>query len=216
MPLPLPDLAARAGSDRPFTAVLEARRSLRPCGTTPVDLAVLAEFLYRAARNRELPGPGPDGLGWISRPYPGAGGCHPIEVHVLAHRCTSLDRGLYRYDPAGHGLVALGAAPRRLDQLLAGARRAARLPADPPVLVILAARFARTMWKYEGIAYASILKDAGGLMQTMYLVATAMGLAPCALGGGDAACFAAAAGTGFWEQSSVGEFILGHAEGSGA
>lgn len=79
----------------------------------------------------------------------------------------------------------------------------------------MAARFARTLWKYEGIGYANLLKDAGALLQTMYLVATAMGLASCAIGGGDAECFAAAAGKGFWEQSSVAEFILGYAVNEG-
>jgi SagB-type dehydrogenase family enzyme len=109
--------------------------------------------------------------------------------------------------------VALAADPSRLDQLLAGARSAAGVAENPPVLIVLAARFARILWKYEGIGYANLLKDAGGLLQTMYLVATAMGLAPCAIGGGDAECFAAAAGTAFWQESSVAEFILGYAVG---
>ena len=59
----------------------------------------------------------------------------------------------------------------------------------------------------------SLLKDAGGLLQTMYLVATGMGLAPCAIGGGNAECSAAAAGTAFWEESSVADFMLGYAAG---
>jgi hypothetical protein len=43
------------------------------------------------------------------------------------------------------------------------------------------------------------------------LVATAMGLAPCALGGGDADRFAAAVGSDYFAESSAGEFILGSA-----
>jgi hypothetical protein len=43
----------------------------------------------------------------------------------------------------------------------------------------------------------------------MYLVATAMGLAPCALGGGDSDLFAAVARTNYYAETSVGEFILG-------
>ena len=43
----------------------------------------------------------------------------------------------------------------------------------------------------------------------MYLVATAMGLAPCALGGGDADLSAQAMGTDYYAESSVGEFLLG-------
>ncbi|MGO4438818.1 SagB/ThcOx family dehydrogenase [Rhizobium sp. RAF56] len=217
VPLPVPDLARCAATDRSFTAVLEARRSQRTFGPEPIHTAVLSEFLYRSARDTRLPphpiGSGAEELTPIKRPYPGAGGCHPLEVYVVAHRCGDLERGLYRYEPASHGLVALAADPSRLDQLLAGARSAAGVVESPPVLIVVAARFARSLWKYEGIGYANLLKDAGGLLQTMCLVATAMGLAPCAIGGGDAECFAAAAGTAFWEESSVAEFILGYAVG---
>ena len=53
------------------------------------------------------------------------------------------------------------------------------------ILLVLTARFQRVSWKYELIAYATILKGVGVLYQTMYLVATAMRLAPCAIGAGD-------------------------------
>ena len=64
-------------------------------------------------------------------------------------------------------------------------------------------------WKYEGVAYALILKHVGVLYQTFYLVATAMGLAPCGLGGGDSDLFARAAGLDYASETSVGEFIVG-------
>jgi hypothetical protein len=48
------------------------------------------------------------------------------------------------------------------------------------------------------------------LYQTMYLAATAMGLAPCAVGGGDADLFARAAGVDYYAETSVGEFLLGN------
>jgi oxazoline/thiazoline dehydrogenase len=77
------------------------------------------------------------------------------------------------------------------------------------VLVILAARFPRLAWKYESIAYSLILKHVGVLYQTMYLAATAMGLAACAVGGGDSDLFCQAAGTQYAAETSVGEFLLG-------
>ncbi len=43
----------------------------------------------------------------------------------------------------------------------------------------------------------------------MYLVATAMNLAPCALGSGNSDFFTRAAGIDYYEESSVGEFTLG-------
>jgi hypothetical protein len=47
------------------------------------------------------------------------------------------------------------------------------------------------------------------LYQTMYLVATSMGLAPCGLGNGDTELYCRAAGTAYHVESSVGEFMLG-------
>jgi SagB-type dehydrogenase family enzyme len=64
-------------------------------------------------------------------------------------------------------------------------------------------------WKYESIAYELVLKDVGVALQTMYLAATAMGLAPCAIGTGDSDLFAQASGIDFYEESTVGEFALG-------
>ena len=218
VPLARPDLDKLRAKDLPFAKVLDARRSLRKFSPASVDVATLSEFLYRSARDtglstQPIPEEAEREFERITRPYPGAGGCHPLDVYVVARMCTGLERGLYRYEPAGHALVALAADPRRLDRLLAEARSAAGIEENPPVLVVLAARFARALWKYEGIGYANLLKDVGALLQTMYLVATAMGLAPCALGGGDAVCFAEAAGLAFWEETSVGEFMLGHPAG---
>ena len=77
------------------------------------------------------------------------------------------------------------------------------------ILVILAARVPRLAWKYESIAYSLILKHVGVIFQSMYLAATAMGLAPCAIGGGDSDRFARATGLDYFTESSVGEFLLG-------
>jgi SagB-type dehydrogenase family enzyme len=77
------------------------------------------------------------------------------------------------------------------------------------VVIVVSARFDRVMTKYGTGGYALILKDVGVLMATMYLVATAMELAPCALGGGDGELFARMIGSSFDEETSVGEFMLG-------
>ena len=79
----------------------------------------------------------------------------------------------------------------------------------PQVLLVITARFQRIQWKYQSMAYALILKNVGALYQTMYLVATAMGLAPTALGGGHSDLFATAAGLDYLAETSVGEFMLG-------
>ena len=77
------------------------------------------------------------------------------------------------------------------------------------VLLIVSARLPRLSWKYASIAYALVLKHVGVVLHSMYLAATAMGLAPCALGAGDSDLFARAAGTDYYAETSVGEFVLG-------
>ena len=82
-------------------------------------------------------------------------------------------------------------------------------PGMPDILICVTARFGRVNWKYEGIAYATVLKNLGVLYQTMYLVATAMTLAPCAIGAGDSAELSAITGHDIFEEDGVGEFALG-------
>jgi SagB-type dehydrogenase family enzyme len=77
-------------------------------------------------------------------------------------------------------------------------------------LIKLASRFGRMAWKYRSISYATTLKNVGVLYQTMYLVATAMGLAACALGSGDDVAGDQAFGLAARSELGVGEFMLGN------
>ncbi len=151
-----------------------------------------------------------DPLGSITfRPIPGAGALHALELYLVVHRCTDVPTGLYYYAPQAHHLEHLTERTPHVEQLLGDARDAATLSSTPQVLIILVARFQRLAWKYASLAYALLLKDVGVLYQTMSLVATAMDLAPCALGAGNADLFATAAHLDYYAETSVGEFILG-------
>src|SRR4029079_14706109 len=79
----------------------------------------------------------------------------------------------------------------------------------PPVVMVLAARVARTSCKYRSIAYALVLKDAGVLMATVCLTATAIGLGACCVGTGDSEAFARATGTDPRQDPAVAEIALG-------
>lgn len=216
MELFTPDLQRSQKQDPPLTLVQEQRRSLRQYGEHPIMAEQLGEFLYRVARVRksdqvdvETPA-GPMRLQLTSRPYPAGGALYEMEFYVVVNRCQGIDAGLYYYDPLHHRLSRLAGRPAAVGQLLHGASLASGIAAERlQVLLILAARFERVAWKYASMAYALILKDVGVLYQTMYLAATAMGLAPCALGCGDADAFAYAAGTDYFAETSVGEFLLG-------
>jgi SagB-type dehydrogenase family enzyme len=210
VPLFRPDLDAATAGDPPFTRVLETRRSYRRWGARPIRVAELGEWLYRAARIRSVIDR-TEQRPYVAtnRPYPGGGACYPLELYLAVNTCEGLAPGLYHYHALDHTLTLLSGRTSRLDALLARGRGAMRAAEEPQILVVVAARVQRTMWKYESMAYAAILKDTGALYQTLYLVATAMGLAPCALGGGDSELFAAAAGLDPLVEPAVGEFVLG-------
>lgn len=207
--LQLPDLEGIAALDPPLTAVLEKRRSERDHGQDPITCAELSEFLYRTARVKRRFSLG--GSEFIARPFPSAGGLYEIEFYILINQCEGLRPSLYYYDGLNHCLEHVSEATKDTRQIILDAVQSSGSSGEPHLIIILAARFPRVNWKYESIAYALVLKDVGVIYQTMYLVATAMGLAPCALGGGSALSFCRAAGVTFWQESAVGEFMLGRA-----
>jgi SagB-type dehydrogenase family enzyme len=206
-----PDMAQLRQSDVAFTEVVEARRSIRKFGSRALTLPQLGQFLYRTARVRAVhPADGKKLLyESTDRPYPSGGGCYELEIYAVVDRCEDLAPGVYRYDPLQHGLEAIESKPPVRNTLLDNAAQANGTGERPQVLFVLTARFQRLNWKYETMAYAAILKNVGVLYQTMYLVATAMGLAPCALGAGDPELLGAITGDAYWMESSVGEFMLG-------
>ncbi len=209
--LAVPELEALYRDDSSFTRVLESRRSINTYDNDrPITVEQLGEFLYRCARVKDEIDPDGESILYeiTRRPYPGGGACYELELYVVVGNCRGLESGLYHYDPLRHLLEVLEGGEEYVDPLLDDTRM---VPIAGPrqVLVVLTARFERVNWKYQSIAYSVVLKDVGVLLQTMYLVATSMGLAPCAVGSGNAARFAEAIGTEYYVETSVGEFMLG-------
>jgi SagB-type dehydrogenase family enzyme len=206
--LPRPDLARLRESDVPLTRVLEERRSRYGGGA--MELAGLGEFLFRTFRvtdRREAEVIGEA----VRKVYPSGGSLHSLEMYVVAWDCRGLERGVYHYRGDEHALVPVAGATDEVEMLLQEARTGTgnQLPGYPPVLLVVTARFQRVMWKYQALAYRVIMAELGGLYQTMYLVATAMGLSPTAIGTGDSDRFARITGLEYPREASVGEFVLG-------
>jgi SagB-type dehydrogenase family enzyme len=207
--LPIPPRVAgprRQGDD--LAAVLERRRSVREQSARAISLSQVARLLYYTVRvQQHLPGEYQE---LLLRPVPAAGAIHEIESYLAVQRCIGLEAGLYHYHSDQHALYRLPAAEDQLLALLKDAAAAWAKPDEPPqVLIILATRFPRIAWKYEGIAYRLSLLNAGVIMQSLYLLATEMGLACSALGGGDSTAFAAATSLNPLEETSIAEFAVG-------
>ena len=213
-PIPLfkPDMDRLLKEDFPFTSVLEYRRSIRSYGESPVSLEQLGEFLYRTSRVRAVFPIDPareSHYETSSRPYPSGGGSYEFELYLTVRQCGDLAQGIYHYDAQEHVLRLVQDDPRYVQALLHDAWISAAQSVHPQVLITYAPRFARLAWKYRGMGYSASLKNAGALYQTMYLVATAMKLAPCALGNGNAFLFSKAIGSDYFLSSSTAEFMLG-------
>ena len=193
--------------DSELVSLLSRRASVREQGRVPITIRELGEFLYHAARVIDVV-PGPQGS-FTTRPYPSGGASYELEIYLVVDRCLGLTPGFYYYRGAEHGLAAIRPPNADTEALLDQAYISAGQTCRPQVLLALASRFQRVSWKYAGIAYATTLKNVGALYATMYLVATAMGLAPCALGVGNSEQFSRLAGTDRYTESTVGEFMIG-------
>jgi SagB-type dehydrogenase family enzyme len=206
IPLFKPDMEHLKKEEASFSQIQEIRQSIREYGETPIHVNQLGEFLYRSARIKKFVEQA--GVSW--RPSPGGGAIHELEIYPVVNQCQGLPYGVYHYNPLEHYLSRVTTAPEPLVKWLVDfAGMAGRLEQSPQVLFVFTARFQRIQIKYQSVCYSVMLKDVGCLMQTMYLVATAMGLAPCALGGGDSDLFANIVGLDYYAETSVGEFLLG-------
>jgi SagB-type dehydrogenase family enzyme len=209
-----PDLDALRRTDATLTGVLEERRSVRRHDDRrPITLEQIGEFLYRTAGVRHSAVH--DGVEFMTGPNPSGGALDALEFYLAVRLAEGMASGLYRYDRFGHRLEHIcgptWAVRRLIDaaQNATGGSRESPQTYPPQLVVLLAARFGRVGWSYETLTYSLILKQVGVTYQTMYCVATAMGLAPCALGAGDSAAFAEATGLDPLREGTVGEFILG-------
>ncbi len=208
--LPAVDISAAVARDAPFGEVVRSRHSERDWSGSELRLADLAELLARVMEviPRTVQAAG-ETLEFDGRPYPSGGGLYETDVVVLAHRVEGLTPGAYLYRPGARSLTPLAGDRNRADLLLVGASQGAGNGTErPQALLILAARFPDLAVKYEGLAYALMLKHAGVLMATVHYAATAMGLGAVPLGTGNSEDFAAATGLDYYLHGPIGEIAI--------
>jgi SagB-type dehydrogenase family enzyme len=215
--------AAHSLAISPAAKLLRERHSTRTFDDQrPITLAELARFLDSTARvqsrwrSRLAPGDGGPVVAYAARPYPSGGGSYELELYLAVDKCEGLARGFYHYDAGGHALMPIGVRSHELDALLTGAAFAMGASAVPQILITIAARFGRISWKYSSVAYALILKDVGVFTQTLYMMATDMGLGGCAIGSANIDLFAQMTGIEFHVEGPVGQFAIGRGTQSGA
>ncbi|MFL6073162.1 MAG: SagB/ThcOx family dehydrogenase [Mycobacteriales bacterium] len=183
---PPPAFAARPGSARtplpsadlpPVTlqAALDGRRSHRTFGAEALPRSAVGTLLRMAA--------GPTGHlarlrephGTVFKTSPSGGGRHPTELYPIVCNVAGIEPAVYHYDGLRHELERVGDAVdgATLTALCGDQEWAARAG----MVVVYTSVMSRLRWKYGAArTYRVLLLDAGHLSQTVYLVATALGL----------------------------------------
>ena len=160
---------------------IAARRSRRAFGTAPVgsdELSTLLQAGYGVTGALESP----DGVRALPlRAVPSGGALYPLELYVAALRVRGLDPGLYHFDPLRSGLALLRAGLAS-DEVTALSTYP-EIVSGCGVLLLVAAIFGRTRFKYGLRGYRFALLEAGHVGQNVVLAATALGLAAVPLGG---------------------------------
>jgi SagB-type dehydrogenase family enzyme len=204
--------AERVAPEMTLSEAMARRGSVRDFAEAGPTVEQLGELLYRSARVRamtEAVGAGLAPYPASERPYPSAGSLYELELYLTVDRTEGLPRGIYHYDPVGHALTLVNERADHVDELLDNAMVLLGAQGRPPALITMTARMGRLSRVYDSIAYATTLKHVGVLQQTLYLVATVLGLAPCALATGDDEVATAAFGLDYPAEVSVGEFVVG-------
>lgn len=147
------------------------RRSVREYGPAPLTTDELGQILW-AAQGITSPTGG--------RAVPSAGGTYPLELYVVAGLVTSLEPGVYRYQPEGHTLVAVAFGDLRAS--LAKASLGQQWVANAPVDVVIATAYERTTEKYGERGNRYVHLEAGHAAQNLCLQATALGLGAVTVG----------------------------------
>lgn len=210
--LPDPDPDGWFLTDEPFGVVSERRRSVSAFRQDIApSLRQVTNVLHRSARI-QCRFHDDKGVEVSHRPAAGGGALHELDLYVAVDRVDGLDQGLWRYNPADNVLerVRCSSDPAAL---IDEATKAVWSRTRPPVTIIMVARFARVLWKYEGVGAALVLKDVGVLMHALHLSAVAEGLGACALGNNSAHVFEQVTGLGFPSHGPVGQLVLGVGQG---
>lgn len=182
--------------------VIERRRSNPDVGNESVELRDLGALLWHTLRvvdsqPRDLAtATSYDG---VRRPVPSGGATHSVGLWLAIRDVVGIEPGMWWYDPTEHALLRTCEYPKWL------------VTGNYPVYGLLISRHARLAWKYERIAHAMALKDAGVILHAMQLSATALGLALCPIGSGPTVAILEALGLDPDEYVPVGEFWLAQA-----
>jgi len=196
--------------DKPKVAPLSSRRSVRTWESP--EKQQIIEFLNESLGVQRIVESNSDYSAKYKatwRPHPSGGSMHVLQPYLIINQCDDMESGVYEYCPFEHQITKIRDLLSHDRRQLAFGMRCTGADAFPPIYVSLQANFSRMQWKYQSMAYSTILKDVGAIYQTLYLAALEYDLGVCAIGTGDSRWSTTLVGKPWWQCSSVGELVMG-------
>lgn len=144
---------------------LAGRRSIREYSALALALADVSQLLWAAQGQT---------ADWGGRTAPSAGGIYPLEVYLVVGSVENLSPGVYRYIPAGHGIIKIKEGDFRED--LSGAALDQEYIKEGAIDIVITAVYGKIIGKYgtRGVRYADM--EAGHAAQNICLQGTALNL----------------------------------------
>jgi len=152
------------------------RKSYRKFVVKPILLSEFSDLLYYSAGLKIWE----DKEKLARRVYPSAGGRYPLEVYPFIFNVSGIPSGIYHYHLKTHSLELILEPPffkttmKQFNQPW--------IKKSGAVLVITA-MFDRTVVKYGDRGYRHIFTEYGHMAQNFYLMASALDLGCCSIGG---------------------------------
>ena len=170
--IPLPDARELAPKEK-FTALVNARRTVRTYSETELTLEELAYLLWCTQGVRKV-----TTRPSTSRSVPSAGARHALETLLLVNRVDGLKPGLYRYAAIDHALVPLKSDSELPALLRTACLHQDQIP-DSAVTFFWHAAMERMFWRYAERGYRYLHLDAGHACQNLALGAEQIGCGIC-------------------------------------
>jgi len=165
--LPAPAITGKQSLE----SLLQHRRSRREYPDLALNLAQIGQLLWAAQGITHTGG---------YRTAPSAGALYPLELYVVAHHVTGLNKGIYHYRPKDHSLIKT--ADGDVHEALAEAALSQASVEQAAAVIVFTAVFARTERKYGERAERYVHIEVGHAAENLFLQAESLGLATVVVG----------------------------------
>lgn len=171
----LPDPELVDLNDISLREAIDKRASVRKYSKDPVSLEELSYLLWCTQGVKQVIHDAA-----TFRTVPSAGARHALETYILANNVEGLEKGVYRFLPIEHKLLAI-----RIDSEIGNSITTACLDQEfvkeNAVTFIWTAIAYRMTYRYGQRGYRYMHLDAGHVCQNLYLSALSIGCGVCAI-----------------------------------